>query len=170
MIEVENLLAEVKVVDDKGTAWPNAQGILVVCKGATLSGGQDRRTIFRYLVKLATFSPVHLLIMDCHGFSSLRGRLFERFLSHGANSGVLNFLGRGLRARRALARAGMIKPPGRAASRSRSATTRRPAWTPLGLPRLRQVPSASDRWRSPPGDWHQGVRRLHRGQAGPPMI
>jgi hypothetical protein len=67
VVEMENLLPEMEVVDDKWTARTDAQRILIIGYRPALGGCQDGRITFRKLVKLATGAALELLVVDGGG-------------------------------------------------------------------------------------------------------
>jgi hypothetical protein len=56
MIEMKDLLAEMKILDQGRTALANLQGILIISDRTALCGGQDLTVPLRDLVKLASVS------------------------------------------------------------------------------------------------------------------
>jgi len=72
VVEMEDFLAEMKVIDQQRPACADAQRVLVVVDWAALCGGQDRRFALGNLVQFAAIAAQHLLVVDlcgrCRGF------------------------------------------------------------------------------------------------------
>ena len=68
MVEVENLLAKVKVLDQRWTALADLQRVLIVGNRAALGRRQDRLALGD-LVKFASVSTLELLVMDRRGLA-----------------------------------------------------------------------------------------------------
>jgi hypothetical protein len=66
---MKDLLAEVKILDQRGTALADLQCILVITDRATLGCRQDLGVTFSDLMKLASVASHKLLIMDCRGLA-----------------------------------------------------------------------------------------------------
>ena len=64
VVEVEDLFAEMEVLEQGRAAPPGLQGILVVGHRAALRRGQDRGRAGGGLVQLAAFAAAELLVMD----------------------------------------------------------------------------------------------------------
>jgi hypothetical protein len=65
MVEMEYLLAKMKVIDERGSALADLQRILVVSNRAPLRGRQYRRIPLCNLVKLSAAAANQLLVVDC---------------------------------------------------------------------------------------------------------
>lgn len=81
VIEVEDLLAEVEIFDQRRAAFAGAQAVLVVGDGAALGGRQDGRVAFGDLVKFSTVAACRFLVMNGGRFRIVRRR---GFLGHGS--------------------------------------------------------------------------------------
>lgn len=70
VVEVEDLLAEMEIVDDERSLCADAQRVLVIGNRPALGGGQDRCIAFGELVQLAAGPVLELLVMHscCRGF------------------------------------------------------------------------------------------------------
>jgi hypothetical protein len=66
MIEVEDLFAEVEVVDQGWTAGTDPQHVLVVGDRTALGGRQYVMSVFGDLMKLTAIAAMELLVMNCH--------------------------------------------------------------------------------------------------------
>ena len=78
VVEVKHLLAEMKILKQRGTARPDLERILIVRHGPALGGGQHGHIARRNLVQFAALAAGELLIVDrcrpgrcpftpCHG-------------------------------------------------------------------------------------------------------
>ncbi len=64
VVEVEDLLAEMKVLDQRRTARADLQRVLIVRDRSALCGRQDRLVIGRDLVQFAAIAADQFLIVD----------------------------------------------------------------------------------------------------------
>ncbi|MNE31343.1 hypothetical protein D3C80_1249070 [compost metagenome] len=67
VIEMENLLAEMKIIHEKRPARTDPKGILVIRNRPALRGRQHGLVASGSLVQLASFSPNKLLVVDGSG-------------------------------------------------------------------------------------------------------
>ena len=69
VVEMENLLAEMKILDQGRPTRTDLERVLVVGHRTALRGGQDRRIALCGLMELAALAAVQLLIVDggCSG-------------------------------------------------------------------------------------------------------
>ena len=72
MVEMEDLLAEMEILDQRRTARTDLERILVVRYRTALRGGQDRRIALCGLMQFATLAAAQFLIVD----SGCSGRYF----------------------------------------------------------------------------------------------
>ena len=64
MVEVEDLLPEMEILDQRRPARTDFQRVLIVGNRSTLGCGQNSRFARCGLMKFATFAAVELLIVD----------------------------------------------------------------------------------------------------------
>ena len=70
VIEMEDLLAEVKILQQGRPARTDLQGILVVGNRSPLRRGQHRHVAARDLMQFAAFAAIQLLIVDSRGLAA----------------------------------------------------------------------------------------------------
>ncbi|VTZ63650.1 conserved hypothetical protein [Sinorhizobium medicae] len=81
MVEVEDLLAKMKILDERGATLAGSQAVLIVGDRAALRRRQNGRVTFGDLVKLSTIAACRFLVMNGGRFRIVRRR---RFLGHGS--------------------------------------------------------------------------------------
>ena len=64
MVEVEDLLAEMEIFEQRRAARADLERILIVRHRPALGGGQNRHVAFGKLMQLAAFAALELLIVD----------------------------------------------------------------------------------------------------------
>ena len=78
MVEMEDLLAEVKVFQDRRPSSADFQRVLIVGYRSALSCRQNWNVDFRNLMEFPAFAPLELLIVDRRGLN----RRLSRGLGH----------------------------------------------------------------------------------------
>jgi hypothetical protein len=108
VVEVEDLLSEVKIVDEGRTTGADTQRVLIVGDRSALSGRQKGLTVLRELMEFAALTSMELLVVDCGGrqFRACFGS--RRLLGHGESS-VMFVGGRHARMKRPPSKGGLIR-------------------------------------------------------------
>ena len=68
VVEVENLLAEMEILESRRASRADLQRVLIVCNRSALSGRQDREVAFGNLMQFAAFAALEFLIVNCCNF------------------------------------------------------------------------------------------------------
>src|SRR5688572_7377028 len=92
MVEVEDLFAEVEVLEQRRAARAGLERVLIVADRTALRGGQDGNGAAGRLMQFAAFAAAELLVMNFSGGFRRDGCFLRRFrhgLLQGTNEGTV---------------------------------------------------------------------------------